>query len=165
MMPGKGSKGKIDPSRARAAAGNDTGMHAGDRDDPTGLRGFAGGAGWHYAAADGGPVGDIPRHSSDDHDRSGCTSRIPFGTFDNSAVVEQLRHQPPPCLIRRRDWTTAVVSCQVGTSSVWFTCQRVCRTWNPAAANDRVPTSRHETQYPVQTGSWMTGRMIAPSAR
>src|ERR1035438_9006974 len=34
---------------------------------------------------------------------------------------------------RRRDWTTALVSWQVGTSSVWFYLSKGCRTRNPAA--------------------------------
>src|SRR5438067_12677172 len=34
---------------------------------------------------------------------------------------------------RRRDWTTAVVSWQVKTSSVWFYLSNGCRTRNPAA--------------------------------
>src|ERR1035438_3603340 len=34
---------------------------------------------------------------------------------------------------RRRHWTTALVSWQVGTSSVWFYLSNGCRTRNPAA--------------------------------
>src|SRR5260370_27791036 len=125
MMPGKGSKGKIDPSRRGAAAGDDTDIPVADRDDRVGPRGSVGSAGWHCAAAGGGLVGGIRRHSNGDPDRSARTGRTPLGTFDKSAVVELLRRDPPPCVIAGGDWTTAVLSWQGVNSSALF-CSANC---------------------------------------
>ena len=63
-------------------------------------------------------------------------------------VLELLRQELPPYVTAGGDWTAAVLSCQVGTSSVWFTCRRVCRTRNPAAANGGfpIPALRHDTR-------------------
>src|SRR5438874_728959 len=60
---------------------------------------------------------------------------------------------------RRRNWTTALVSWQDGTSSVWFTCRWLPNT-EPCRSNGRVPSiSRPETRYFVQPRSWMIGPM------
>jgi hypothetical protein len=65
------------------------------------------------------------------------------------------------------DWTTALVSWQVGTSSVWFT-------WSGRVAElGTLPLQRQGsirfpplmTRYFVQPSVWMIGPMIAPSAR
>ena len=70
MMPGKGPKGKIDPSRRVTVAGGDTGMPVDDRDDRAAPRGSVGTADWHCAVAGAGLVRGIPRHSSGDRGRS-----------------------------------------------------------------------------------------------
>lgn len=72
MMPGKRSKGNLDPSRAIAFDASGIGTHAGDRDDRVALRGSVGGVGWRAAAAGGGLVDGIGRCSSGVRGRSAC---------------------------------------------------------------------------------------------
>ena len=65
----------------------------------------------------------------------------------------------------RRDWTTAFVSWQVRTSSVWSHLTKVYRTRTlplPTAGLFPHASIRHDTLFP---GSMMIGRMIAPLAR
>src|SRR5580658_606966 len=52
---------------------------------------------------------------------------------------------------RRRDWTTAVVSWQVETSSVWFYLSNGLPNTEPCRSNGRVPSfPALETRYLVQ---------------
>ena len=70
MMPGKRSKGNLDPSRAIAFDADGICTPAGGRDDRAALRGSVGGVGWRAAAAAGGLVGGIDRCSSGVRGRS-----------------------------------------------------------------------------------------------
>ncbi|MGO4879203.1 MAG: hypothetical protein ACLP59_00095, partial [Bryobacteraceae bacterium] len=66
---------------------------------------------------------------------------------------------------RRRDWTTALVSWQVGTSSVWFYLSKGCRTRNPAALTAGFHPLPAFDKIQRFAGVLMIGQMIAPSAR
>ena len=60
---------------------------------------------------------------------------------------------------RGRDWTTAVLSWQLKTSSVWFYLSNGCRTWNPAALTAGFPQFLAlETRYFGPLSLWMIGR-------
>lgn len=166
-MPGKRSKGNPDPSRAVALDAGGTGTPAGDRDDRAAPPCSVGGVCWRSAAAGGELARGSRRCSSDVRGHSACRCRKPLGSLDQGRTfaAEPLRREPPPCVIAAGDWTTAVVSWQVGTSSVWFTCRWLPNT-EPCRSNGRVPSiSRLETRYFVQPSLWMIGPMIAPSAR
>jgi hypothetical protein len=64
------------------------------------------------------------------------------------------------------DWTTALVSWQVGTSSVWFHLSKGCRTRNPAAPTAGFhPLPALDDKILRSASVLMIGRMIAPSAR
>ena len=64
------------------------------------------------------------------------------------------------------DWTTAVVSWQLKTSSVWFYLSNGCRTRNPAALTAGFHLFlAFEPRYFLRPLWRMIGRMIAPSAR
>jgi hypothetical protein len=141
MMPGKRSKGNPDPSRAVALDAGGTGTPAGDRGDRAVPRGSLGGVCWRTAAAAGELGRGIRCCSSDVRGHSVCRCRKPLGTLDPGKLVaaEPLRHEPPPCVIAGEDWTTAVVSWQVGTSSVLFTCRWLPNT-EPCRSNGRVPS-------------------------
>ena len=167
MMPGKRSKRNLDPSRPVALDAGGTCTPAGDHDDRAVLQGSVGGACWRSAAADGALGCGSRCCSSGVLDRSACRCRKPFGSLaqGKTFAAEPLRREPPPCVIAGGNWTTAVVSWQVGTSSVWFTCRWLPNT-EPCRSNGRVPSiSRLETRYFVQPSLWMIGPMIAPSAR
>lgn len=65
-----------------------------------------------------------------------------------------------------KDWTTAVVSWQLKTSSVWFYLSNGCRTRNPAALTAGFHLFlAFEPRYFLRPLWRMIGRMIAPSAR
>ena len=55
-------------------------------------------------------------------------------------AAEPLRREPPPCVIAGGDWTTAVVSWQVRTSSVWFHLSKV-------AEHGTLPLQRQGSFY------------------
>src|SRR5271154_5542836 len=60
---------------------------------------------------------------------------------------------------RTRDWTTAVVSWQVKTSSVWFYLSNGCRTRNPAALTAGIHLFPPPyTRFFVPLSLWMMGR-------
>jgi hypothetical protein len=165
-MPGKRSKGNLDPSLAMALDGGGSGTNAGDRGDRAVLRGSLGGACWRTGAA-GGELGrGIRCCSSDVRGHSACRCRKPLGTLDPGKLVaaEPLRHEPPPCVIAGGDWTTAVVSWQVGTSFVWFTCRWLPNTGTLPLERQGSICSRLETRYFVPSSLWMIRPMTAPWA-
>src|SRR5215467_582953 len=106
MVPEKGSKGKIDPSRASGSGGAD--IAVGDHSDPAVLQDSAGSAGWRADA-----VGVGLRHGSRDcnnavRDHSVHRSRKRRDTLrpDRSADAEPVRRELP-CPSSDGVWTTA----------------------------------------------------------
>jgi hypothetical protein len=78
-----------------------------------------------------------------------CRGKTPVGTSGRSAVVEPLRREAPPCISPAGTGQRQYSRVRLGTSSVWFTCRMVCRTWNPAALTagfPLLPASRHNTR-------------------
>src|SRR5208282_1706289 len=107
MMPGKRSKGKIDPSRAFALGV--AGTPADGRNDPPVLPDCSGDGGWH-GGADGAGL-DYGRRDCNSavRGRSANRDRTPHGIRCPSKPVagEPLRHAPPCALsggARQRQW-------------------------------------------------------------
>jgi hypothetical protein len=98
--------------------------------------------------------------SADEEERSAPWAQadpLPQNRFAVNHAMRQRR--------RDRDWTTAVVSWQVRTSSVWFDLSKVAEHGTLPLERQGSSPSRLKPRYWVQPGWWMTGLMIAPSAR
>jgi hypothetical protein len=71
---------------------------------------------------------------------------------DEENRVAPLTKAKPSCMRQDWDWTTAVVSWQVRTSSVWLPVEWLPNT-EPCRSNGRVPSISHlETRYFVSQG-------------
>jgi hypothetical protein len=139
MMPGKRSKGNLDPSLAIVFDEGGSGTPADDHDDRAAL-------GALLVAAVGAPpllaAGLLAALFA-----AVAMSAIAVSADKEDRVAALTKANPLPqnrfAMNRHassRDWTTAVVSWQVRTSSVWFTCRMVCRTREPCRSNGRVPS-------------------------
>jgi hypothetical protein len=96
IMPGKGSKGNLDPSRGLAR--NVPGTAAAGRDDPAGLRGFADAAGWRGGAAGAGLGGGTPGCNSDVRDHNARRSETALDSTGKAVAEAPLRRAPPPSI-------------------------------------------------------------------
>src|SRR6516225_3994348 len=92
MVPEKGSKGNLDPSRFCVGG---IGTRSGGSDDPGVLPGCAGSGRWRGGVAGGGLGCGRPGCSSGVHDRSADRSRRPSGSRNKLADGEPLRHDRP----------------------------------------------------------------------
>jgi hypothetical protein len=108
MVPEKGSKGKIDPSRGLAPGGADT-LAAG-RNGPAALQGCADAGSWPAAA-----VAVVRRRgkrgcNTDGRDHSARRSKTPpdIRCRGKCAAAKPLRREPP-CPSQTGGWTTAAV--------------------------------------------------------
>ena len=95
MVPEKGSKGKIDPSRAPGTVGDGTFVPG--PDDPAGLRDSAGVGGWRAVAAGAEPRRGIQGYNTAVRDHSVRRSRTRRDIHSRSkpADAEPLRREPP----------------------------------------------------------------------
>src|SRR5437868_3983782 len=96
MMPEKGSKGNLDPSRASAPGDADTPVAG--RDGPTVLPGFAGDGSWRSVVAGAGLGYGTSDRNSAARDHSADRSRTPRGIPRwSKPVAGESRRQEWPC--------------------------------------------------------------------
>jgi hypothetical protein len=141
MMPGKGSKGNLDPSRSLRSlvGGSARDKHVAGRDDRVVPRDSAGAGNWLVAADRAGLAGGRPGCNSVARDHSGSRERISRGMCCRSklAAGEPLR-RAPPCLFAggARQWRQLRGNLEpalFGAPNQGSPCR------NPAASNDGVP--------------------------
>lgn len=159
MMPSNRSKRNPDPSRAPRLGV--AGSPVGGRDDPNGLRDFVGAGGWRSDADVAGLAGGRLDCNSAGRGRSGSKERKSPDSCsrDKSVAAEPLR--PPPCVVMRRGWTTAIIQWQGGRACNGWPAQG--RHWrNPATRNDGVPFLRtaFEATLHALLGEMMIGPLI-----
>jgi hypothetical protein len=138
MVPEKGSKGKIDPSRGLAPGGADT-LAAG-RNGPAALQGCADAGSWPAAA-----VAVVRRRgkrgcNTDGRDHSARRSKTPpdIRCRGKCAAAKPLRREPP-CPSQTGGWTTAAVHVRLEPVGCGDPLRVAGR--DPAGANGWVPHS------------------------
>jgi hypothetical protein len=95
-MPGKRSKGNLDPSRGLVRTV--LGTAAAGRDDRAGLRGFADAGGWRGGAAGAGLAGGTPSCNSDVRDHNARRSETALDSIGKAVAEAPLRRAPPPSI-------------------------------------------------------------------
>ena len=168
MMPGKRSKGNLDPSRAVALGAGGTGTLAGDRDDRAVLRDFCWcrwladrrcwrRACWRHRSA-AVAVAAITVRANEENRLAALTKAKPLP--QNRFAVNH-RHASSQAGTGQRQWSRGRLE-----PALFGLPVDGCRTRNPAALTagfHLLPALRQDTSF--QPSLWMIGQMIAPSAR
>ena len=138
MMPEKGSKGNLDPSRASAPGDADTPVAG--RDGPTVLPGFAGDGSWRSVVAGAGLGSGTSDRNSAARDHSRNTERTERGIrrADKSVVAEPLR-QKPPCVSAGGTGQRLRLHVRLEPVCVWLPDEG-CHTGAPAAPTAGTPS-------------------------
>ena len=156
MMPGKRSKGNLDPSRAVALDADGTGTPAGDHDDRAAPQCSVGGVCWRSAAAGDELARGSRCCNSDGRGHSECKCRKPLGSLDQGKTfaAEPLRREPPPCVIaggtgQRQCSRGRLEPALFGLPVEWLPNTEPCR------SNGRVPSIpalRQDTSFSQACG-------------